>query len=413
MKTYLLAFTLAFAVTAQAQILTLMDSAQFTNAQIWGVVSDQGDSLCVTTTFNPGTRPHIFLRKVDYSNIHSQSTPVQLTFDTDFDSITDMTDHKHIILNNEIYVSFSTQGDQALFLFKTDINGNRIGNIVTVTLGPGDPTNDMILTTDSTYIYVLHFDPPGQHHVYKYDTNLNFISSTATTTNAHNNIGGAIMHNGNFSMFTGSTFGFNSNLTLTEWTTNWAPVSTQNILSSSGGDGNWFASGMAHDPFTGYWMVGMSHVVPPTPINQEHIDILLYDAGFTLIDRMHITGDAHFRPHFAFAHGHLYVTYDAPGAVYMKKYYLLLGAVHEESADRLNVKYYPNPAVDQLFVSVENVNGKWTMEILDVAGRCVIEQSPEEDNVAEIDVSALAPGIYTLRLRNENGVVNRKIVVGR
>ncbi|GAB4349034.1 MAG: hypothetical protein OHK0038_28070 [Flammeovirgaceae bacterium] len=31
---------------------------------------------------------------------------------------------------------------------------NRIGSIVTVVTSPSDPTNDMILTTDGTYIYV-------------------------------------------------------------------------------------------------------------------------------------------------------------------------------------------------------------------------------------------------------------------
>lgn len=406
MRITFLSIALACALSIHAQVLVPFDSLQFTNAQIWGVISDQGDSLCITTTFNPGIRPHIYLRKADYLNIHSQTNPVQLTFDSDFTSINDLTDHKHIVLNNEIYVAFSTQGDQELMLFKTDINGNRIGNMVAVTLGPGDPTNDMILTTDSTYIFVLHFDPPGQHHVYKYDTNLNLISSFSTTTNPHNNIGGAIMVGGNFNMFTGSTFGFNSNLTLTKWDASWSPISTQNILSSTSGDGNWFATGIAHDDYTACWMIGLSHIEPPSTINQEHIDIALFDNNFNVIDRLHVTGDAYFRPHFVFKNGYLYMSYDGAGGVYLKQYYLMTGAIIEDAQS--NVRTFPVPASDKLYV--ENVIKHCEAEIFDIAGKCVIKQgiSPGQSS---IDISLLAEGIYTIRLSSEYECRTGKIII--
>src|SRR5687768_5831558 len=133
-------FLLILPCAMSAQVFTLVDSIQLSQAQIWGVLSDEGDSLCATTIFTPGTKPHIFMRKINYNNISGQSSLKQLTFDPDFTSITNMTDHKSIILNNEMYVSFSTQGDQDLFIFKTDINGNRIGSIVPVVLGSMDPT---------------------------------------------------------------------------------------------------------------------------------------------------------------------------------------------------------------------------------------------------------------------------------
>lgn len=394
---------------AHAQTLQLVDSLQFTQAQIWGVNSDQGDSMCVTTTFTPGTRPHIYLRKVDYANINAQSAPVQLTFDSDFTSITNMTDHKHIMLHGKLFVAFSTQGDQQLFLFKTDLNGNRIGNILPVTLGPGGPTNDMILTTDSTYIYVLHFAPPNQHHVYKYDQNLNFIYGLMTTTNPHNNIGGAILHNGSFHMFTGSVFGFNSNLTLTTWDTLWAPLATQNILPSAGGDGNWFATGIAHDPWTGCWMIAESHIEPPATINNEHIDILLYDAGWNLIERIHSTGPASFRPHLVFKNGHLYMTYDKQGGyVGLKRYYLLTGSIAETQS--LNASVRPNPAADQVLIAV-NQSGDYVVEVFNIHGQCVLTQNTSAENEIELHVAMLAEGVYTLRVRNEVSNYTGKIVV--
>lgn len=411
MKKLLLLPILFCLSSLSAQTLQLVDSLQFTQAQIWGVNSDQGDSMCVTTTFTPATRPHIYLRKVDYANINSQSTPVQLTFDTDFTSITNMTDHKHIILHNKLFIAFSTQGDQQLYLFKTDINGNRIGNIVPVTLGPGGPTNDMILTTDSTYIYVLHFAPPNQHHVYKYDQNLNFISGITTTTNGHNNIGGAILHNDTFHLFTGSTFGFNSNLTLTTWDTLWAPIATQNILPSTGGDGNWFATGIAHDSWTGCWMIAESHIEPPTTINNEHIDILLYDGSWNLIERIHATPSQSFRPHFVFKNGYLYMTYDKQGGfVGLKKYYLLTGSVYEPNS--LNATMRPNPAIDQVLISVDQ-RGDYVVDVFNLNGQCVLSQNATAENVIRLNVEMLAEGVYTVRVRNDVSSYCGKIALSR
>jgi hypothetical protein len=406
--TLLLPFLLLFSAL-NAQTLQLIDSLQFSQAQIWGVCSDDGDSLCVTTTFTPATRPHIYMRKVDYWNINGQSALKQLTFDSDFTSISNMTDHKHIILHNEIFVTFSTQGDQQLFLFKTDINGNRIGNIVPVTLGPGGPTNDMILTTDSMYIYVLHFAPPNQHHVYKYDTDLNFISGLTTTTNGHNNIGGAILHNNEFHMFTGSIFGFNSNLTLTTWDTLWAPLSTQNILSATNGDGNWFATGIAHDPWSGCWMIAESHIEPPTTINNEHIDVLLYDASWNLIERIHATPSASFRPHFVFKYGRLYMTYDKQGGfVGMKVYNLLTGSIGESQSMVVNIR--PNPAIDQVLISVAE-RGVYVVEVFNLSGQCILTQSTTAENEIHLNVEMLAEGVYTVRIGNGNLTYTGKLVI--
>ncbi|HED05438.1 MAG TPA: hypothetical protein ENI61_01990, partial [Ignavibacteria bacterium] len=318
--TFILILT-ALITTVQSQVLTLVDSIQLTNAQIWGVSSDDGDSLCITTVFAPSTKPHIYMRKVNYTNISGQSTPKQLTFDADFVGITNLTDHKSIILNNEIYVAFSTIGDQDLYLFKTDINGNRIGSIIPVVTGSSYPTNDMILTTDGTYIYVLFFDPPDQHRVYKYDQNLNVIGVPfSTTTLNHNNIGNALFVGSAFYLFTGDLFGFNANLIYTKWDSNWTPLTTQNIVTSSSGDGNWFSTGVVYDSLNQRWYIGMNHIYSSQTLGQEHIDLLVFDNSFNLIERQHVTTTNYTRPHFVLKGGYLYMTYDKPGSVYLNKY---------------------------------------------------------------------------------------------
>jgi hypothetical protein len=393
---------LAFLVsTLHAQVFTFADSIQYSQAGIWGVVSDDGDSLVTTTTFTPGTKPHIYLRKGDYTNIINQGSPIQLTFDSDFAGISNLTDHKSLVLNNELYVSFSTQGDSDLFIFKTDLEGNRIGSIVSVVQNQTDPTNDMILVTDSTYLYVLHFDPVNQHHVYTFDTNLNPIgSSFSTTTLPHNNIGNALLHNNEFYMLTGDFFGFNADLVLTRWDTGWTPTiaSPQTILASSGGDGNWFPTGMIWDEQNQRWYVGMSHINPTDVINEEHIDLLAFDASFNLLERIHLTDQGYYRPHFVLKNDYLYVSYDKPGSgVYLHKYQVANTVGMEEPEDPARFFAYPNPANDML-----NIHTYLQDELIltDMAGK-IIMTMVSINEIETMDLSGLNPGIYFLR--NQNG----------
>lgn len=398
MKKYftILLATIGSISISHSQVFTLVDSIQYTQAQIWGVVSDKGDSINTTTIYTPASKPHIYLRKGDYTDIHQQGTPIQLTFDADFASITNLTDHKSITLNNELYVTFSTVGDADLFIFKTDLNGNRIGSIVPVIQGSSDPTNDMILVTDSTYIYVLHFDPPNQHHVYKFDTNLNPVgSSFSTTTLNHNNIGNVLFHNNQFCMLTGSGFGFSSNLIGTKWDTAWAPAqaSPLTIVSSSGGDGDWFPTGMIWDELNQRWYVGMSHINSTDVINQEHIDLLAFDASFNLLQRMHITGQSSYRPHFVLKNNFLYVSYDkSGGGVYLLKYAVANTAGIEENSSTQDLLVYPNPIED--IVNVYSATGN-EIVLTDVTGKFLKKfQIKESDQNLKIDMREFASGIY-------------------
>lgn len=410
-KTILILFAVLFQIV-HAQVFTLVDSIQYNQAQIWGVVSDDGDSLATTTTFTPAAKPHIYLRKGDYTDITQQSTPVQLTFDADFTSIPNITDHKSIIFNNEVYVAFSTIGDDDLFLFKTDINGNRIGSIVTVvSASTMDPTNDMMLVTDSTYIYVLHFDPTSQHRVYKFDTNLNPVASPfSTTTLAHNNIGNVLLHNSEFYMLTGSTFGFNANLILTRWDNSWLPTigSPQNLVSSVGGDGNWFPTGMIWDEPNQRWYVGMSHIYSSETINQEHIDLLAFDASFNLLERIHTTAQGYYRPHFVLKNNYLYVSYDKSGmGVYLLKYQLENTVGIDESITVSNNLFvYPNPANDFVNVGFKNTITANELVLTDFIGRTLKRISLKEgEKEIRIDMKEFADGIYFIRDVNTGEVI--------
>ncbi|GAB4446753.1 MAG: hypothetical protein OHK0036_00040 [Bacteroidia bacterium] len=351
------------------------------------------------------------MRKVNYSSISQQSSLVQLTFDADFTSIPNLTDHKSIVFNNEIYVAFSTVGDQNLYLFKTDINGNRIGSIVTVVAGSPDPTNDMILTTDNTYIYVLHFDPLDQHHVYKFDTNLNQVGSPfSTTTNGHNNIGNSIFLNNNFHVFTGSSFGFNSNLTYTTWNNSWGAVSTQNILSSVSGDGNWFSTGVVFDAINLRWYIAMNHINNGQSIGQEHIDLLAFDNSFGLLERKHVTSTNYTRPHLVLKNGYLYMTYDRPGVgVYLHKYQVQnTTGIDSPPKSENTLQVFPNPFSTQTTLQVDRPLHDATLIVYDYLGQTVAQIKNINGQTIIFNRGNLASGLYFVHLTQDNQLIATK-----
>ena len=222
------------------------------------------------------TGNHIFLIDFDTS-LNQIGNPIQLTFDTDIPSGKSITDHKHLFVNNELYVSFSLTQDEDLYLFKTDNYGNRIGNMVTVVSAQPDPTNDMILFISDSLLHILFFRPISQHNVYTYDLNLNFQQNQVTSPALpHNNIGEALYIQPFYYMFTGSEFGHNSNLILTKWNTDWTPAisNPQNIVSSLNGDGNWFSTGLIYDTINNLWIIAAQHIEQSTAIDDEHIDFI-------------------------------------------------------------------------------------------------------------------------------------------
>ena len=259
MKKLLLFICIIAASNNFSQILTKVDSISISGANIWGVICERsGPGLSITTT----NGSYIYLRKFRVLHSISQQTLTQITFSTD----PSVTDHKSIFLNNNYFISYSSPGDKDLYIFKTDTNGNRIGSIVTVTANAtGSPTNDMILTTDGTDIYVMHFVPGTQHKVYKFDQNLNPLAGfplITSNTLPHNNIGSAKYLSSTFHLFTGNIFGFNGRVINTQWTQNWLPAgpATQTLVTPGTGEGCWFSTGIDYDAAGLRWFLGFQHI---------------------------------------------------------------------------------------------------------------------------------------------------------
>ncbi|MBC7776231.1 MAG: T9SS type A sorting domain-containing protein [Phycisphaerae bacterium] len=375
MKKCFLFCCLFCSLTLHTQILTKIDSFQIPQAQIWGVISSQGDSIVLTTTFTPtpGGKPHIFLRKVSFDNIHQQSQPKQITFDSDFQGITNLTDHKHLVLNGEIFVAFSTQGDKDLYLFKTDLNGNRIGQIQTVVTNSSAPTNDMTLVSDGQTVSVKWFMPPNSW-VRRYQPDLSPLGP-AQSANAppHNNLGNACFHDGKFYFFSGDKFGYNAKLVLAQFNADWSQAVPQQTLIPSASDGNFFASGVARDPETGRWFVGFAHLSNSQQIGQEHIDIAVFDQNFALLDRQHVTGAASYRPHFVFRDGFLFVSYDQVGAhVRLEKYVVENPSGTNDGWIQSGFQIFPNPFSESLQVAW-NGSERCNIRVFSAGGRLVLQ----------------------------------------
>jgi len=327
-----------------AQSLTMVDSIKINNSQIWGVISY--NNTIKITTMMPGstTMNHIHLIEFD-ENLNQLNTPIQLTFDTDIPSGKTITDHKHLFINDQLFICYSLTQDEDLYVFKTDNLGNRIGNIETVVSGQADPTNDMIMFLgENNLIHILFFRPISQHHIYTYDLDLNLQQNQLTSLSLpHNNIGEGLYKDSYYYLFTGNEFGHNSDLILTKWNADWSPAisSPQSILASMNGDGNWFSTGLIYDTTHNLWIVAFQHVEQSIGIDSEHVDIAFFDDNFNEVYRINATNDYCFRPDLLLINDYLYLVYDKSGnGVFIKKYLMqnMSSLIQEKSTNKKLLK---------------------------------------------------------------------------
>ncbi|WP_305983413.1 T9SS type A sorting domain-containing protein [Roseivirga thermotolerans] len=311
-----------------AQTLNRVDSVKVDQANIWGVLAEANEHMGLTVS-----RGNIIY--FQYINEAMQRVGDPVAVISENDGLPKIVDHKTVFWKGAYYVSFSSAGDKQLYLVKLNAQGQRVGDIVTVwdqdtrpSNEPGKPTNDMILITTPDVLYVGHFQPANQHYIHGFDADLNRVSDPFLTDGSlpHNNVGGGLYVNEKIHLFTGSMFGGESDLIVTEWDKDFQPAAQEprTLIDSESGNANWFATGVAHDEQTGYWYVGYQHLYEGEVLDEEHVDLAVFDRCFNLIYREHVTAQRNFRPHLLIKGNYLYMTYDqAGGGVFMHKYDLL------------------------------------------------------------------------------------------
>jgi hypothetical protein len=81
----------------------------------------------------------------------------------------------------------------------------------------------------------------------------------------------------------------------------------------------------------------------------------------------------------------------------------------DEQAGTGGLRIFPNPATDELTLLGDMPTGKVELTVLDVAGRAVISGHFDQA-LKTLDVSGLAPGSYTLRMRSTAGTGTARFV---
>jgi hypothetical protein len=82
-------------------------------------------------------------------------------------------------------------------------------------------------------------------------------------------------------------------------------------------------------------------------------------------------------------------------------------------ADAAGVRVWPNPAADRLSIALGELSGSLDLDLFDIAGRSVIARSVSNNasGMVDLDINAVAPGEYVLRIRHADGASMHRVVV--
>ncbi|MGB1032371.1 MAG: T9SS type A sorting domain-containing protein, partial [Flavobacteriales bacterium] len=83
-----------------------------------------------------------------------------------------------------------------------------------------------------------------------------------------------------------------------------------------------------------------------------------------------------------------------------------------ELEEILGLNLYPNPTVGVLNVSIENASSVKAIEMLNGLGQVVVSEMLNQKGsfVQQMNISDLASGLYTLRLKTTEGDVSKLII---
>jgi hypothetical protein len=91
-----------------------------------------------------------------------------------------------------------------------------------------------------------------------------------------------------------------------------------------------------------------------------------------------------------------------------KVQYSLIRSV--QFAPRHSIVLSPNPAKDFVTVSIDNLNGNATVDVLDLSGKAIYTTITSVP-VFKINTSTFARGNYFIRIKNADGVITKQLLV--
>ncbi|MFY9309201.1 MAG: T9SS type A sorting domain-containing protein [Bacteroidia bacterium] len=107
--------------------------------------------------------------------------------------------------------------------------------------------------------------------------------------------------------------------------------------------------------------------------------------------------------------------YDGAGGISLNSNTISVGSCGStgiyEGAGLLEMKVYPNPVKDKLFVRI-NVTNDVSVSISDMLGK-VVKTIPANELVSGIDVGALENGIYFVKVKRAGNELVQKIIINK
>lgn len=245
----------------------------------------------------------------------------------------EIADHKHLYLSGYHYVTFSNSGNGdggCLRLAQLDDATWAVTDTADVT-DTNDPTNDMLMVTDGTEVYVGKWDinsPSmglnyGEHLIYAYDP---AVASTVThvgtiggdSATEHANGAGAAYNDGAFSVLSPQTLAPGNSYALYahQYDDAWSPTIDRKTAYSNSYGTISISSALTWDPTA---RVFIGHFGDdPTGSGDSAIYRVLFDRNMRLVDGptlvVSTSGVDYARPHTELVGDRLYLGYDADGS---------------------------------------------------------------------------------------------------
>ncbi|MBL0341843.1 MAG: T9SS type A sorting domain-containing protein [Bacteroidetes bacterium] len=72
---------------------------------------------------------------------------------------------------------------------------------------------------------------------------------------------------------------------------------------------------------------------------------------------------------------------------------------------------FPNPATDQLTISLPGNNKKVEVIISDITGKIIYKTTATATQKLEVNTTDFAEGVYLVQVHNENYIETKKVVV--
>lgn len=80
-------------------------------------------------------------------------------------------------------------------------------------------------------------------------------------------------------------------------------------------------------------------------------------------------------------------------------------------SENIKISVYPNPFSSVVYVNLSReITGSVELKITDLAGKAVHNEKRPAEEITQVDLSSLLPGIYLLNIRINNIHINCKII---